>query len=438
MPRRRLVCTTAGILLIAASTLAQTAPPPPLRVESVYPRHAPRGQTTVVNVAVPSPETVQSVEISPSAGVTVAGIRGTGSGSEQNIGWWEVTLDVAQDAAPGDRSLVLILRTNRTAPVPLVIATHAPAISDLRVMPPPQPNQAAAELRLNVVDAANDLGESPYLWFTADCGGEPIAGAVRARVDAGVLRAPLPDLAAEKCDVQVRVTDATGIESKTLKTSATLPRTIAPALTPAGGATASDEQWNEFASREDRFTITFPGRPQVTETTWTSQYGAILPTHIYTGRQGSGRYSVTVVDYNPVERLLCERSRTLPALDLAVHEYGPGYWKTDVRSGVIFAASKYLEKDGKVTNMFANFADLVAGMQLQFTSNADQSRTYASIYMHDNRLVIAEATVPRGYPAPLIFQQSLGWLDENGNRIRYQYMNYNEPDAPKPPGRGGR
>lgn len=433
--QRHLVCTTVGILLMSASVLAQNAPPP-LRVETVYPRYAPRGQTTVINVAVPSPAMVQSAEISPPAGVTVSGIKGSGSGSEQNIGWWEVTLDIAPDAAAGDRSLVLVLPTNRTAPVPIAISTHAPGISDLRVEPP-QANQPSAEFRLNVADAANDLGDSPYLWFTADCGGEPIAGAVRSKVNAGVIRAPVPDLGAEKCDVQVRITDAIGIESKTLKTTAMLPRAAARPSPPATAATSTNEEWSEFASREDHFTITFPGRPQITETTFTSQYGAILPTHVYTGRQGSGRYSITVVDYNPVERLLCERSRTLPALDLAVHEYGPGYWKTDVRSGVVFAASKYLEKDGKVTNMFANFADLVAGMQLQFTSNADQSRTYASIYMHDNRLVIAEATVPRGYPAPLIFQQSLGWLDDNGNRIRYQIMNYNEPDAPKPSGRGG-
>ena len=200
--------------------------------------------------------------------------------------------------------------------------------------------------------------------------------------------------------------------------------------------TAFAQDWTEFSSPQDFFTITFPGQPKVTETTWQSQYGAILPTRIYSGTAGSGRYSVTVVDYNPVERLLTERSRTLPALDLAIHDYGPGYWKTDVRSAVIFAAAKYLQRDGKITNMFSNFADGVAGLQLQFTNNADQARTLTSIYMHDNRLVIAEATVPKGYPAPMIFQQSLGWLDPEGKRIRYQVMNYNEPDAPKPPGRG--
>jgi hypothetical protein len=202
------------------------------------------------------------------------------------------------------------------------------------------------------------------------------------------------------------------------------------------GTSFAQEDWIEFSSREDRFSINFPGQPTVTESTWVSQFGAILPTRIYSGTHGSGRYSMTVVDYTPIERILTERSRTLPALDLAVHDYGIGYWKTDVRSAVIYAASKYLEKDGKITSMLSNFSDLVAGLLLHFTHNADQSRTFASMYMHDNKLYIAEATVPKGYPLPLMFQQSLGWLDENGARIRYLYMNYNEPDVPKPPIRG--
>jgi len=196
------------------------------------------------------------------------------------------------------------------------------------------------------------------------------------------------------------------------------------------------QEWTEFASREERFTVTFPGQPKITETTWISQFGVILPARIYTGPEGFSRYSVTVVDYTPDERLLIERSRNLPALDLAIHDYGPGYWKTDVRSAIVYAASKYLERDAKIVSIMASLADLVSGLLVQLTNNADQSRTYASIYMHENRLIVAEATVPKGYPAPIIFQQSLGWLDENGGRIRYQFPYHNDPDVPKPQGRG--
>jgi hypothetical protein len=200
--------------------------------------------------------------------------------------------------------------------------------------------------------------------------------------------------------------------------------------------TSFAQEWTEFSSREERFTVTFPGQPQITDTTWISQFGVILPARIYTGPEGSSRYSVTVVDYNPVERLLTERSRTLPALDLAIHDYGPGYWKTDVRSAIVYAASKFLDRDAKVETIMSSLADLVSGMLVQLTNRADQSRTYASIYMHENRLIIAEATVPKGYPAPFIFQQSLGWLDENGARVRYQYPYHNDPDVSKPAPRG--
>ncbi|HXD21128.1 MAG TPA: hypothetical protein VN654_29150 [Vicinamibacterales bacterium] len=207
---------------------------------------------------------------------------------------------------------------------------------------------------------------------------------------------------------------------------------ISSALLLALSSPAFAQDWTEFSSPDDRFSITFPGRPTITETTWISQFNAILPARVYSGTAGSGRYSVTVVDYNPDERLLTERSRTLPALDLAIHDYGIGYWKTDVRSAVMFASSKFLQRDAKMTSILANFSDGVPGVVAELTNNADQSRTLASIYMHANRLVITEATVPRGYPAPVIFQQSLGWLDEEGKRIRYQSpMNYNDPDAPR-------
>lgn len=439
MQRHRL-CAVVGVsvFLLSVSLLGQGGQRRQITVETVYPRHAVPGRTTVVNVAIPGQDKVQAAEISPAAGVTVSGIKGVGSETEQAIGWWEVTLDVAKDAAPGDRSLVLMMAMSRTAPITISVSTHAPTISDLKIMSPAS-NQSTVELLMAAADAAGDLGDAPYVWFTAGCGGEPIVGAVKGKVSAGVVRAAVPDLrkavgsgvpAAGTCDFQVRVTDTEGIDSNTLKTTiafSDLPRRSSDLVSPVSGTSLSQE-WTEFVSRDDRFTITFPGQPKVAETTWTSQFSAILPARIFSGTQGAGHYTVTCVDYNPIERLLTERSRGLPALDLAIHVYGLGYWKTDVRSAVVYAASKFLERDGKVTSISSNFADLVAGMLVELT-NADQSRTFASIYMHANRLVITEATIPRGYPPPTIFQQSLGWLDAKGVRIRYPFINHNEPDA---------
>ena len=80
---------------------------------------------------------------------------------------------------------------------------------------------------------------------------------------------------------------------------------------------------------------------------------------------------------------------------------------------------------------------MVQGQELQLTNNADQSRTWAAIYMHVDRLIIVEATVPRNYPPPALFTQSLGWLDPSGRGIRYSTIYVNAPDVPRPSGRGG-
>ena len=56
----------------------------------------------------------------------------------------------------------------------------------------------------------------------------------------------------------------------------------------------------------------------------------------------------------------------------------------------------------------------------------DESRLYAGIYLHAGKLYILEATVPQGAPPPILYQQSLGWVDANGNEIRYRTIG----DAP--------
>jgi hypothetical protein len=80
----------------------------------------------------------------------------------------------------------------------------------------------------------------------------------------------------------------------------------------------------------------------------------------------------------------------------------------------------------------------VEGHQLQLTNNADKSRTFAGIYMHENKLYIIEGTVPAAYPEPGLFQQSLGWLDENGVGLRYQSYYSNGYPAPPRVNRAGR
>ena len=111
------------------------------------------------------------------------------------------------------------------------------------------------------------------------------------------------------------------------------------------------QEWEEFLSPEERFTCNFPGKPTITETMWTSQFGAVLPARVYSGTSGPGKFSITVVDYNPIERLLSERSMSCtPGAETCqgIHDWGLGYWKNDVRGAVIYAANRFLHRDATV------------------------------------------------------------------------------------------
>jgi len=198
--------------------------------------------------------------------------------------------------------------------------------------------------------------------------------------------------------------------------------------------TSFAQDWVEFSNQEERVTITFPDKPVVEEITWLSEFGSVLPGHEYSVTQGQSRYSLKVIDYNPVERLNVERAKYCPQgaeTCMGLPDWGIGYWKNDIRGALIYATAQYLQRPGRLTSYVWNGVNLVTGQMLQFT-NPDESRTFVSIYMHESRLVIVEGTTPKGSPPPTAFTQSLSWLDENGNAIRYPTMYVNYPDVPKP------
>ncbi len=181
------------------------------------------------------------------------------------------------------------------------------------------------------------------------------------------------------------------------------------ALLLALAAPAAAQEWTEYQNNQDGFKVVFPGQPKVTESFWTTEQNYILPARVYSAEMGGGRYSITVVDYSVIDRLV-----------------GPGYATQDIRGALVYASFKYLQRDAKVTEYLWNWQDLIEGHQLQLTNNADQSRTFVFITMHENKLYVLEATVPKGYPEPGLFQQSLGYVDKDGNGIRYQGIYSNQ------------
>jgi len=238
MLTRTLLFSATSVVVLAGLTAAvSVSEAQALKIENFYPHQVPRGQATVIYLVIASPDAIEAAEITPAAGVTVSGItlgvpanaRGRVPGGPM---WSEMTIEVAPDAAPGERTLVLVMPTGRTAPATLTIPSHVPRISDLRPVPEPS-RQSTVALQFAAADAAADLRESPYVWFSAACGGDPLFGVVHGELTSrdkksGVVRVnvalPPAELgggaaASRKCDLQVRVADGGGFESNSLRTT---------------------------------------------------------------------------------------------------------------------------------------------------------------------------------------------------------------------------
>jgi hypothetical protein len=198
----------------------------------------------------------------------------------------------------------------------------------------------------------------------------------------------------------------------------------------------AQEQWREFESTQDLFAANFPGEPLVTNVTWETQYGAKLPARVYTAKQGPSTYSVTVVDYNPVRGILTEKANSCPEglerCNGLTSFAGAGYWKTDVRGAMIYAAFKMMQRDGvKVTHYMWSFlgGQAIESNELQSINTKDQSRTFATIYMHHNRLYVMEATTPANYPPPGLFVQSMSLREADGTPAAHDRVYFNGPEV---------
>ncbi|MBI2187460.1 MAG: hypothetical protein HYU37_10155 [Acidobacteria bacterium] len=178
------------------------------------------------------------------------------------------------------------------------------------------------------------------------------------------------------------------------------------------------QDWTEYVNRVDRFTIPAPGEPKIETITWESEYGATFPGRVYRWAQGGTQYSITVIDYSDAERIHSE-------LNHVAYRGGPGYWTIDIMASIDYAATRYRQKPGvRVTYDAWHYIERVTGHELQLT-NPDGTQSYVGIYLHENRLYILDATAPANAAPPIIFQQSFGFLDANGNPVQYKEFYFN-------------
>ena len=192
-----------------------------------------------------------------------------------------------------------------------------------------------------------------------------------------------------------------------------LNRSLLAALMLYLSAPSFAQGWFEYINQADRFSVNFPAEPEVREFTYNSEYEFPFPARIYSVQSSEYDYSVTVVDFTDAFQIHAEADRPEAAT-------GPTNWLYDQRASVARAAREFRQRGGEVTYDAWSHMDRVEGHQIQMI-NSDGSRTYAGIYLNGNanRLYVLEAIAASGATPPILFQQSIRFLDEGGERIRY-------------------
>ena len=162
---------------------------------------------------------------------------------------------------------------------------------------------------------------------------------------------------------------------------------------------ASAQGWIEFVDEGELFGINLPHTPSVEDVIYTSEFGADFPAKVFTASDEYTNYKITVVNYadSPIQHP----------------------WRVwDFTGSVAYAAWQIRKRGGDITYDGWTEADRIPGHHLQIT-NDDGSRTYAAIHSHQKRLDIFEAFAAPGAKAPIQYQQSVVFLDEDGEIVRF-------------------
>ena len=184
--------------------------------------------------------------------------------------------------------------------------------------------------------------------------------------------------------------------------------TLFPGL---GAAFAQAQELNQYLALDDRFSADFPAAPTIRESSYTTELGIILPARIHTAEDDFGKYSVTVVDWRDTE----EQYEAF----LAGCQDCDGAMSNDIRGAALHAAFGVVSRGGEVTYLGKLDTEEVDGVRVHLLSE-DGSRTYATTHWHEYRLYIIEATALPSAPPPNSFPVSIGFIDEEGRRVRYE------------------
>ena len=213
-------------LIVFATAPLTRAQGLPNVIEGFFPTQLAAGQSNVLHLGIPGRGELTGVEINPSAGITVKDIK-RGDVREGSL-FWDVTIEVASDAMPGNRTIVAVNPNGRTAPRPIAVYARVPTISNPKIVSAAV-NQPTLQVQFAMIETPNDIGDSPYVWFFLGCGGEPESGVVKGKFANGLVTAAIPNPRTQMkpfaappnshCDLEFRASDAKMADSNTLKTT---------------------------------------------------------------------------------------------------------------------------------------------------------------------------------------------------------------------------
>jgi hypothetical protein len=163
-------------------------------------------------------------------------------------------------------------------------------------------------------------------------------------------------------------------------------------------APAVAQEWFEYVNQDQRFAVSLPAQPSISDGTFQSASGAMLPTQIFTAVSGESIFTVTVIDYAGADG----------------EEYA---------AALEHAVAGIKARDAELTSENDASYEGMDTRMLQFT-NPDQTRSFVAVTLpptvsHLERLYVVEGRSPEDAPPPGLFQQSLSFRDNDGIRLRY-------------------
>jgi|GEM_PF-593247 hypothetical protein len=183
----------------------------------------------------------------------------------------------------------------------------------------------------------------------------------------------------------------------------------------AGGSNTAavvESSWERFSYPDQNYRANFPHEPTITKKPYLSEYGGTFSSTIYEASEGESSYSVTVVDFSDAKEVY-------EAMTDQINVPGPhNFWLYTQMGAINYAARQFRLRGGDVIYDAWHGIDFIEGNKLSII-NEDNTRTYAGIYRHADRLFVLEANLPEGSASAAGFLESLHILDDEGERVRY-------------------